>query len=211
VHVQTPDREQYHIGFLLDESRRSTFERGSRHIPAPYTSDLSWNGTCVGRRVIVNYACHMFASVPYTAWVHYNSWCRVFLQKVWVAQLVKKIFAFMKEEDSLTCLQDPVNPSQLSPVHILTSYFSNIYFIIILPSLPRSSKWSSLETERHGRVFGRFRFEFGLIVRLSLLRFPWFFSVRPGKYSGIILRQTTIASFPIYQSVKFDYLQFDAT
>jgi len=32
--------------------------------------------------------------------------------------------------------------SQIYPVHILTSYFSNIHFNIVLPSTPRFSKWS---------------------------------------------------------------------
>jgi len=51
----------------------------------------------------------------------------------------------METEKSLSCSQGPATgpySSQVNPVHTATSYFPEIYFNIILPFTPRSSKWS---------------------------------------------------------------------
>jgi len=57
-----------------------------------------------------------------------NSWSRVFLQKLIGAQVVK-FSPFMESEISL-------------PLHTFSLSFLKIHFMIILPSIPRSSKWA---------------------------------------------------------------------
>lgn len=58
----------------------------------------------------------------------------------------------------------------------------------------------SLEIGSHDGIFRKSGFEFRLIDRLTLLTFPWFFSVPPG--SGITLIQTTNASFNILPNLS---------
>jgi hypothetical protein len=51
----------------------------------------------------------------------------------------------MEPEDSVPCLQEPTTEpilSQTNPIHVLTLCFFKIYFNIVLPPMPISSKWS---------------------------------------------------------------------
>ena len=70
---------------------------------------------------------------------------RLLLEKVTSSQIVKKFPHFMEPESSLPRLQELANcpysePYQSSPCP--PSYFLNIHFNIILPSMSGSSKWS---------------------------------------------------------------------
>jgi hypothetical protein len=74
-------------------------------------------------------------------------WTRVLLEKLTVTQLVKKLpaFLFMEPEVSLSCSQEPATSpygerDASSPR--LHSQLLKDTFYIILPSTPRSPKWS---------------------------------------------------------------------
>jgi hypothetical protein len=69
---------------------------------------------------------------------------RVFLEKLTVLQLVKKFPAFYGTRTLITVLTtvSHMSLSQANPIHALTVYFFNIHLNIILPSTPRSSKWT---------------------------------------------------------------------
>jgi hypothetical protein len=71
-------------------------------------------------------------------------WRRVLLEKLIVAQQVKKFPTFMEPKHTSpihnSLLLYPIL-SQLNPVHTFTPYFFKIYINIFLTSMPRSPTW----------------------------------------------------------------------
>jgi hypothetical protein len=71
---------------------------------------------------------------------------RVFLEKLSVAQLLKRIHKHVvkPEANNRVCRSPPLVPilSQTNPFRTIPSYLSKIKFNIILPSTFRSSQWS---------------------------------------------------------------------
>lgn len=72
-------------------------------------------------------------------------WIPILPEKLIVAQVVKTYPQLLDPNCSLKCLQESVMSyflSQISPVHIPTYYIQKLYFNVIIPRIPTSSKCS---------------------------------------------------------------------
>jgi hypothetical protein len=89
--------------------------------------------------VILRYQCQKYKDNSQT------SWSTVFVEKLTVAQQVKKFQYFVEPEGSLLCSQEPSTGLYSGSdecslkVHNLPPYFSKTELIV--SSMPRSSKW----------------------------------------------------------------------
>lgn len=92
--------------------------------------------TCRSKPVNTNVSLHRCCNIT-------NFWNRV-LQKLIAPQIVKKLRARCRTRNLIIVLMSPLVPvlNQTNPFQALQSYFVNSHFNNILPSTPRSSKWS---------------------------------------------------------------------
>ena len=73
-------------------------------------------------------------------YISLTPWDRVLFQNLTPPWLVMKFPAFYGLQDFITMFTR-ASQSQMRPVYTLSSYFLNIHFKIILPSVHRCSKW----------------------------------------------------------------------
>lgn len=90
-------------------------------------------------------------------------WCRAFLEKLEVTQLVKKFPAFVESEGALLYTKiPPLDPfmSHLNPVCLCLPSFSKKHSNIILPSVPRAPMQSLLQANSYMYVTAVLKYMF---------------------------------------------------
>jgi hypothetical protein len=169
----------------------------------------AWRGTNNGSTVHIDTLEHrkqvnaFLSASPWNLYFQFTSWiflnlihAESFLRSWYSLSWSRNSLCFKEPEDSLPCSQAPLSVRilrQMSLVHTLTycTVYSRSIFKLILPSMPRSSKWTALTGVSF--IFDVFQ-AVGLLVPLGVRisagrvtgRSAWLFRLRDSAINGTL-------------------------